>query len=66
MKYQVIVHHWGGGVSILTHRNRAEWSERTCSKHIADLVARNIKTNEFKALHLCKAGDIWGFRRLTK
>ena len=30
------------------------------------LATRNLKTNEFKALHLCNSGDVWGFGRLTK
>ena len=35
-------------------------------KHKLDLIKRNLKTNEFKALHLCSAGDLWNFGRLTK
>lgn len=66
MKYQVVIHHWGGGVSILTHRNKSDWCEKTAKKHKLDLATRNLKTHEFKALHLCNAGDVWNFQRLTK
>ena len=65
-KYQVVIHHWGGGVSILAHRNKTEFCVRTAKKHKLDLATRNLATNEFKALHLVGAGDIWGFRGLTK
>jgi len=66
MKYHVIIHHWGGGASIMSHRNKTEFCERIAKKHKLDLIKRNLKTNEFKALHLCSAGDLWNFGRLTK
>lgn len=66
MKYQIVIHQWGGGVSIMMHRDKTEFCARTAKKHKADLAARNLKTNEFKALHLCNSGDVWGFGRLSK
>jgi hypothetical protein len=65
-KYQVVIHHWGGGVSILSNRNKTEFCERTAKKHKLYLAKKNLSTNEFKALQLCNAGDIWNFQRLTK
>lgn len=65
MKYQVLIHHWGGGTSILTHLNRTEWSQRTAKKHKSDLIKRNLKSSEFKAIHLVSSGDVWGFQKLS-
>lgn len=66
MKYQIIIHHWGGGASIMSNRGRTEFCERTAKKHKLDLVQRNLQTSEYKAFQLCNAGDVWNLGRLTK